>query len=87
LRRSKCVAAGVALAQKPLMPSKPQLQERHFRPINKWDVSTLQDFSRIFSWVDTFNEDISSWNVSNATTMLAMFSRAKTFNQTLKGKP
>jgi surface protein len=52
-------------------------------PINKWDVSNLQDFSYIFWNEDTFNEDISSWNVSNATTMRQMFFEARSFNQNL----
>jgi surface protein len=52
-------------------------------PINKWDVSTLQDFDDIFYKAETFNEDISSWNVSNATTMSEMFSGARSFNQDL----
>jgi surface protein len=52
-------------------------------PINKWDVSTLQDFSSIFRDAHTFNEDISSWNVSNATTMEGMFRGATAFHQDL----
>jgi surface protein len=38
-------------------------------PINKWDVSNIQDFSSLFSENRGFNEDIGSWNVSNATSM------------------
>jgi surface protein len=52
-------------------------------PINKWDVSTLHDFSFIFRFVTTFNEDISSWNVLNATSMRGMFYSANAFNQNL----
>jgi surface protein len=52
-------------------------------PINKWDVSSLQDFDSIFYAANTFNEDISSWNVSNATTMSEMFYSAYAFNQDL----
>jgi surface protein len=50
-------------------------------PINKWDVSNVQDFSHIFATNQGFNEDIGSWNVSNATSMIAMFFMAKAFNQ------
>jgi surface protein len=52
-------------------------------PINKWDVSAVQNFDGIFDKVDTFNEDISSWNVSNVTNMSGMFSGARSFNQDL----
>jgi hypothetical protein len=52
-------------------------------PINKWDVSSLQDFSGVFKDMYNFNEDISSWNVLNATSMESMFQRARMFNQDL----
>jgi surface protein len=52
-------------------------------PINKWDVSILQDFSHIFNSNRGFNEDIGSWNISNATSMRQMFFMATTFNQDL----
>jgi surface protein len=52
-------------------------------PINKWDVSDLQNFESIFFNMRIFNEDISMWNVSHATSMRAMFCRAGTFNQDL----
>jgi surface protein len=52
-------------------------------PINKWDVSNLQNFSGIFRDANTFDEDISSWNVSNATYMGGMFRGAEVFNQDL----
>jgi surface protein len=60
-----------------------EIAQTYGYPINKWDVSTVQDFSLVFFNMVTFNEDISSWNVSNATTMDAMFSWAKTFHQDL----
>lgn len=50
-------------------------------PIDKWDVSNLQDFSSIFGGQRSFNEDISSWDVSNATKMNYMFDYAARFNQ------
>jgi surface protein len=52
-------------------------------PINKWDVSNVQDLSRIFYKNLGFNEDISSWNTSNATSMESMFAHARSFNQNL----
>jgi surface protein len=50
-------------------------------PIDKWDVSQLQDMSEIFSGMFFFDEYIGSWDVSNVTTMNEMFSWAKYFNQ------
>ena len=55
----------------------------HGWPINRWDVSTLTDFSYVFHFLGTFNEDISSWNVSLAQTMAGMFRDAAYFNQDL----
>jgi surface protein len=52
-------------------------------PINKWDVSTVQDLSYVFHDVHTFNEDISSWNVFHASTMAKMFFGARAFHQDL----
>jgi surface protein len=52
-------------------------------PINKWDVSCVQDLSKTFYHVCTFNEDISLWNVSNVTDMSWMFYYATAFNQDL----
>jgi surface protein len=50
-------------------------------PINRWDVSRVQDFSCTFKDRIYFNESIRSWDVSNASTMERMFSGAKTFDQ------
>jgi surface protein len=60
-----------------------EIAQTYGYPIDKWNVSNLQDFEYIFSNVDTFNEDISSWNVSNATTMRAMLYKAVVFDQDL----
>jgi surface protein len=60
-----------------------EMAQTYGYPIDKWDVSNLQDFSNIFQGIDTFNEDISSWNVSNATSMRGMFYGATSFNQNL----
>jgi surface protein len=50
-------------------------------PIDKWDVSLLQDLSEVFMCMDTFNEYIGSWEVSNVTNMDSMFIEASIFNQ------
>jgi surface protein len=50
-------------------------------PINNWDVSNVEDFSKIFDEQRSFNDDISSWDFCNATNMSYMFCRATSFNQ------
>ena len=52
-------------------------------PMNKWDVSNVEDFSNIFSGYLFFDEDISSWDVSRGTTMEGMFFYCGTFNQNI----
>jgi hypothetical protein len=34
------------------------------RPIEKWDVSEIEDMEELFSYKVTCNPDISKWNVS-----------------------
>eukprot|EP00978_Attheya_sp_CCMP212_P043291 scaffold279942_cov32-Attheya_sp.AAC.1 len=31
-------------------------------PIDRWDVSHVEDFSQLFRWKESFDENISSWN-------------------------
>ena len=50
-------------------------------PINKWNVSNINDLSGIFESKTSFNEDLSSWDVSNVTNMEYMFADAESFNQ------
>jgi surface protein len=50
-------------------------------PIDRLDVSQVDDFSGTFDGKESFNEPIGSWNVSNARTMDGMFYDAKKFNQ------
>jgi surface protein len=50
-------------------------------PIDKWDVSHVQDMSSLFEYMGTFNEYIGSWDVSNVTDMTKMFCCAYSFNQ------
>eukprot|EP00978_Attheya_sp_CCMP212_P009639 scaffold22881_cov28-Attheya_sp.AAC.1 len=52
-------------------------------PIDKWDVSRIQDFSWAFAERDGFNDVIGSWDVSNATDVAGMFRSASSFNQDL----
>ena len=50
-------------------------------PIGRWDVSQVEDFSRVFADCRTFNEDIGAWSTTRATDMRIMFSGAISFNQ------
>eukprot|EP00978_Attheya_sp_CCMP212_P033927 scaffold139664_cov55-Attheya_sp.AAC.2 len=50
-------------------------------PMDKWDVSRVQNLSSIFHGNHEFNENMGSWNVSNATRMDFMFYSATSFNQ------
>eukprot|EP00978_Attheya_sp_CCMP212_P003314 scaffold6828_cov53-Attheya_sp.AAC.4 len=52
-------------------------------PMDKWDVSRVEDFSNLFNDKYEFDENIGSWNVSNATRMFYMFDNACCFNQDL----
>jgi surface protein len=50
-------------------------------PIDKWDVSQVEDMSCVFERIYEFNEYIGSWDVSHVTDMTKMFWRASSFNQ------
>jgi hypothetical protein len=50
-------------------------------PINKWDVSSLQDLSGIFRENRGFNEDIGLWNTLSAKSMRDMFFYANAFDR------
>eukprot|EP00978_Attheya_sp_CCMP212_P022098 scaffold65460_cov49-Attheya_sp.AAC.1 len=60
-----------------------EIEKTYGCPIGKWDVSRVQDFSELFYFLHSFNEDIQSWDVSSATDMSKMFCRLKSFNQDL----
>eukprot|EP00978_Attheya_sp_CCMP212_P005571 scaffold12492_cov51-Attheya_sp.AAC.5 len=50
-------------------------------PIDRWDVSSVQDFSFLFTSKKSFNDSIGSWNTANVTHMESMFVNATSFNQ------
>jgi surface protein len=50
-------------------------------PIDRWNVSQVEDMSWLFSRMHTFNEPIGSWDVSSVTDMGDMFYDASHFNQ------
>ena len=60
-----------------------RIAQVHGWPINRWDVSTVEDLSRLFENLRMFNDDISSWNVSRARRMDSMFYMARSFQQDL----
>jgi surface protein len=49
-------------------------------PINRWNVSNLEDFSYIFDHLSVFNENISSWDMHKAKNTVGMFRGALSFN-------
>jgi surface protein len=52
-------------------------------PMDKWNVSQVEDMSNVFRSRHTFNEYIGSWDVSNVTDMRYMFYDASVFNQNI----
>jgi surface protein len=65
--------------------NKPSLMEdvacTYGYPIDRWDVSQIEDMSALFHLKSKFNEYIGSWDVSNVTKMSRMFQGASIFNQ------
>ena len=51
--------------------------------ISNWDVSQVTDFSELFKYASSFNDDISVWDVSSGNDFGEMFSDATSFNQDL----
>ena len=51
--------------------------------ISKWDVSNVENMSRMFYHCKSFNQDISRWDVSKVTDMGGMFFDCNKFNQDL----
>jgi surface protein len=58
-----------------------EFAETYGWPIDRWDVSNIQDFRYLFYSKVSFNESIGSWNTSNATSMRGMFQYARSFDQ------
>ena len=50
-----------------------------------WDVSLVDDFTRVFTVAESFNADISAWDVSQGTAFRSMFSGASSFNADISG--
>jgi surface protein len=50
-------------------------------PIDKWDVSQVEDMTEVFAFMNTFNQDLGSWNVANVTSTTEMFRCARAFNR------
>ena len=53
--------------------------------LSKWDVSSVEDMSSMFSCAALFNGDLSKWDVSSVTNMAFMFKDAGSFKRELCG--
>ncbi len=56
--------------------------------IEAWDVSSVENFSRMFAATDDFNQPLNSWDVSSAINLSRMFAfteEINSFNQPLNG--
>ena len=51
--------------------------------VSGWDVSNVQNMTRMFKECSNFNCDLSQWDVSNVENMRCMFYRCRNFNQSL----
>jgi len=49
-------------------------------PMNSWCVGNVKDMSYLFSYMETFNEDINGWDTSSVIDMYNMFFDAIAFN-------
>ena len=53
------------------------------QPLNKWNVSNVEDMLSMFQNCEDFNQPLNNWNVSNVEDMENMFQNARSFNQPL----
>lgn len=51
--------------------------------LSLWNVSQVQDMSRMFAGARSFNGDVSLWDVSQVQSMYGMFYDARSFNGNL----
>lgn len=49
--------------------------------INSWNTGSVTNMSFMFTYADSFNQDIGNWNMSSVTNMKEMFFQAMAFNQ------
>ena len=49
--------------------------------VTNFCISKVTDLSNLFSWAQSFNQDISNWDVSNVTNMNSMCTTATSFNR------
>jgi surface protein len=54
------------------------------KPINDWNVSSVENMSYIFTFAKSFNQPLDKWNTSNVKNMKYMFHHANIFNQEVK---
>ena len=43
------------------------------QPLNKWNVSEVEDMTDMFEDAVSFNQPLNNWNVSNVRSMYGMF--------------
>ena len=51
------------------------------QPLNKWNVSNVEDMEGMFAGARSFNQPLNNWNVSKVKYMYNMFEGASSFNQ------
>ena len=51
------------------------------QPLNKWDVSSVNDMSSMFDEAKSFNQSLTDWNISSAINKKFMFNKATSFNK------
>lgn len=57
--------------------------QEQYGSVSHWNVSLIQDFSRLFQNAVNFTEDLSFWDVSSARNMSRMFQNALSFHSNL----
>lgn len=60
-----------------------QLAQRYGWPIGNWCVSSITDFSNLFTQHRYFDEPLEQWDMSSATDLSGMFQNCHWFNQPL----
>ena len=57
--------------------------EKAYGAIAEWDVSSVDDMSKLFAGKTTFNAQIGGWDTSGVTSMYYTFDEASSFNSEL----
>ena len=54
--------------------------ENFNQPLNKWNVSSVNDMNEMFNGCKKFNQNLNDWNISNVKNMILMFENTDLFN-------